>query len=84
MRKHPKTHRSLLKQGLFALAAVLLSTVAIVGVVLALDLYAHNRLGRSAGLNYQGYRGPVLGRKQPGETREREAGPGRSRSPERC
>ncbi len=38
-------------------------------VVLAADLYLHRRAERSAGLNYRGYRGPVVGRKQAGEVR---------------
>ena len=40
-----------------------------VGVLLVADLYAHHRVERSVGVNRQGYRGPVAGRKQPGETR---------------
>ncbi len=37
--------------------------------ILAADLYVHHRAERSAGLNRWGYRGPVVGRKQPGEVR---------------
>ncbi len=33
------------------------------------NLYAHSRVERSVGVNRQGYRGPVVGRKQPGERR---------------
>lgn len=44
---------------------VLLITLTLFG----LDLYLHKRAERSAGLNRWGYRGPVVGRKQPGETR---------------
>ncbi len=38
-------------------------------VILAADLYLHHRAERSAGLNRWGYRGPIVGRKQPGELR---------------
>ena len=37
--------------------------------LLAADLLLHYRAERSAGLNRYGYRGPVVGRKQPGEVR---------------
>jgi hypothetical protein len=49
--------------------------LALLGVVLAglvllgLDVYARSRVERSAGTNWQGYRGPVAGRKVPGEVR---------------
>jgi hypothetical protein len=39
--------------------------VALIGA----DLYAHHKVERSAGLNRHGYRGPVVGRKQPGDIR---------------
>ena len=54
---------------LFAAAAALLSVVVMLAGLLALDLYIHHRAERSAGLNRWGYSGPVVGRKQPGETR---------------
>lgn len=50
------------------LAMALSGTLALAGC-LAADLYAHSRLDRAAGLNIWGYRGRVLGRKQPGEHR---------------
>ena len=53
----------------FATGAVLGTVTLMVGVLLAADLYAHHRVERSVGVNRQGYRGPVAGRKQPGETR---------------
>jgi hypothetical protein len=53
----------------FAMASVLLSILVMAGGLLAVDLYIHHRAERSAGLNRWGYRGPVAGRKQPGETR---------------
>ena len=53
----------------FAAAAMLLGMVATLAALLLADLYLHRRAERSAGLNRWGYRGPVVGRKQPGETR---------------
>jgi hypothetical protein len=43
-------------------------------LLLAADLVLHHRAERSAGLNRYGYRGPVAGRKQPGELRVAMAG----------
>ncbi len=63
------TERPFRRYLVFATAAVVLSATAVVGVLLAADLYAHHRAERSAGLNRWGYRGPVVSRKQPGETR---------------
>jgi lysophospholipase L1-like esterase len=57
------------KKLLFALVAVGLSLAMALVVLLAADLVLHQRAERSAGLNRWGYRGPVVGRKQPGETR---------------
>jgi lysophospholipase L1-like esterase len=57
------------KKFLFAIVAMVL-VVAIGSVlILAADLVLHYRAERSAGLNRWGYRGPVLGRKAPGEVR---------------
>ncbi len=53
----------------FACLAVALSMVLTLIVVLSADLYLHRRAERSAGLNRWGYRGPVVGRKPPGEMR---------------
>ena len=53
----------------FATGTVLVTVALLAGVLLAADLYAHHRVERSVGVNRQGYRGPVAGRKQPGETR---------------
>lgn len=53
----------------FALIAAALSAVGAVILLLAADLVLHARAERSAGLNRWGYRGPVVGRKQPGESR---------------
>jgi hypothetical protein len=48
----------------FAGAAVLTGAV-----VTALDIYVHHRVQYEAGVNVWGYRGDVVGRKRPGETR---------------
>jgi hypothetical protein len=53
----------------FALTAMMLSGLGTSGLLLAADLLMHQRAERSAGLNRWGYRGPVVGRKQPGEMR---------------
>jgi lysophospholipase L1-like esterase len=53
----------------FAVVAITLSTVFAFVAALAADLYLHHRAERSAGLNRWGYRGPVAGRKRPGELR---------------
>jgi hypothetical protein len=55
----------------FAFALVAMS-LAVFGTLLALlgaDLILHKRAERSAGLNRYGYRGPVAGKKEPGEFR---------------
>jgi lysophospholipase L1-like esterase len=53
----------------FAIAAILLTTLVMGGVVLAGDLFLHY-LGRNQiGLNVWGYRGPSVGRKQGNEWR---------------
>lgn len=54
---------------LFAIAAAALASVTAVAALFAVDLYLHHRADRSAGVNVRGYRGPVIGRKAPGETR---------------
>jgi hypothetical protein len=58
-----------LKKLIFAAAAMAISVAIGITILLALDLYAHHRVERSAGLNWRGYRGPTVGRKQPGELR---------------
>lgn len=60
---------SRLKFVVFALAAMAVSCGVAAGGLLAADLYLHHRTEESAGLNYRGYRGPVAGRKRPGELR---------------
>src|SRR4051812_3978846 len=61
--------RRRLKYVAFAVCAALLACVVGIAALLAADLYLHKRSERSAGLNRWGYRGPVVGRKQPGEIR---------------
>src|SRR5262245_10236494 len=54
---------------LFAAAAMSLAfVVGMTGLVLA-DVYLHHRVQNLGGVNVWGYRGPVVGRKQPGEIR---------------
>jgi lysophospholipase L1-like esterase len=57
------------KKVMFALAAMALSGVVMLGLLLVADLVLHHRAERSAGLNRWGYRGPVVGAKRPDETR---------------
>jgi hypothetical protein len=57
------------KKILFSLVAIALSFGVVVLGLLAADLVLHYRAEKSAGLNRHGYRGPVVGRKQPGELR---------------
>ena len=58
-----------IKRLVFALIAISGSFALVLLAFLGADLYAHSRVERSAGLNRHGYRGPVVGRKQPGEVR---------------
>ena len=57
------------KRFVFATIAFLLPIVVMTTALVLTDLYLHRRAERSAGLNRWGYRGPVVGRKQPGEVR---------------
>lgn len=57
------------KKIVFALVAMTLSFIGMVVLLLVADLVLHARAERSAGLNRYGYRGPVAGRKRPGELR---------------
>jgi len=54
---------------LFAAAAIMLSVLVTLLGALGVDLYLHHRAEKSAGLNRWGYRGPIVGRKAPGEIR---------------
>ena len=58
-----------MKRVAFALAAVGLSFLIGFAVLLGADLYAHHRFDRVGALNRAGYRGDIVGRKQPGERR---------------
>jgi lysophospholipase L1-like esterase len=53
----------------FAIAAIALSTAGTLAFVAGIDLYLHHRFAQTGGYNIWGYRGPVVGRKQPGERR---------------
>src|SRR4051812_23732137 len=53
----------------FAVAAVLAGVLLPASGLLSLDIYAHHRFERGVLVNVWGYRGPVIGRKQPGEYR---------------
>lgn len=57
------------KKIVFALITMTISLVGMLVLLLAADLVVHQRAERSAGLNRYGYRGPVVGRKAPGELR---------------
>jgi hypothetical protein len=57
------------KKIIFALVTMAISFAGMVLLLLSADLVLHYRAERSAGLNRYGYRGPVIGRKQPGELR---------------
>jgi hypothetical protein len=61
--------RSMRKRLLFAFGAVALSLVLPVSALLAVDIYLHHRFERGVLFNVWGYRGPVVGRKLPGEYR---------------
>src|SRR5262245_64811590 len=58
-----------LKRLAFTLVAMTGTFALLLLALLGADLYAHHRVERSAGLNRHGYRGPVVGRKPPGEIR---------------
>jgi hypothetical protein len=60
------TRRTRLVYGAVAMALALLMTCS---GLLAIDMYLHRKYERSGGFNVWGYRGPVVGRKQPGEYR---------------
>ena len=54
---------------MFAAAAIALTLLVTFAGLLATDIYLHRKYERSAGFNIWGYRGPTVGRKQPGEYR---------------
>src|SRR5438445_3186833 len=53
----------------FGLAAIGLSAIASVAVVVAIDVWLHARYARWLGYNVWGYRGPIAGRKHAGTYR---------------
>lgn len=57
------------KKIVFALVAMAMAFAGATLLFFVADLILHTRAERSAGLNRHGYRGPVIGRKQPGELR---------------
>jgi hypothetical protein len=57
------------KRLLFASTAVVLSFALTVATLFAVDVYEHHKMASFAGLNLWGYRGPIVGRKKPGERR---------------
>lgn len=57
------------KRILFAGVACGVSLALLLGALLVLDLRLHQRFDQVAGLNIRGYRGPVAGKKRPGEQR---------------
>lgn len=60
---------SRLRRFVFACIAMALSATCCLAALFAVDLYAHRRAERTAGLNIWGYRGPTVGAKAPGEVR---------------
>jgi GDSL-like lipase/acylhydrolase family protein len=63
----PRLSRS--KRLIFATAVVLVALFVPAAALLGVDLYLHTKYQKTAGFNVWGYRGPVVGRKQPGEYR---------------
>jgi len=61
--------RPLRKRLLFAASAIALSFVLPTSALLAIDIHLHHKFERGVLFNVWGYRGPVAGRKQPGEYR---------------
>jgi formylglycine-generating enzyme required for sulfatase activity len=67
--RHGKPRWSRKRKIVFAVIAIGLSSVLTLALLLAADLYVNRRFLESGGVNIWGYRGPALGRKQPGERR---------------
>jgi lysophospholipase L1-like esterase len=57
------------KRIVFVLAATLVPVLAFTTALLAVDVHLHTKYQTTAGFNIWGYRGPVVGRKRPGEYR---------------
>ncbi len=60
---------SRVRQITFVAMTLAVASVLIFSVWLGADLYVHRKFDRAAGLNIWGYRGPIVGRKQPGGIR---------------
>src|SRR5206468_3133579 len=56
-------------KALFVAIAAGLAVIVGAGCLLGVDMYLHTRVQTAGSVNIWGYRGPVVGRKQPGETR---------------
>ncbi len=65
----PRSPLSRKRRVLFAAAAMLLSLMASLALIVGADMYLHRRAEQSAGLNMWGYRGPRLGGKGAQEVR---------------
>src|SRR3954451_17440550 len=57
------------KRVIFAALALAVAAVIPAATLLAADIYLHSKYQRTGGFNIWGYRGPVAGRKKPGEYR---------------
>ena len=57
------------KTVLFAAFTVSILLIGTMTLALGVDIYLHRKFEKAAGLNIWGYRGPVVGSKQPGEIR---------------
>ena len=58
-----------LRRWIFGVAAVVLATGGCIAALVLTDAYLHFRVQNQAGVNVWGYRGPVVGRKKPGDIR---------------
>jgi hypothetical protein len=63
------------RRWMFHLMSVLITLGIAFCVILAADIYLHNKLAPNLAVNVWGYRGKVIGRKQPGEKRILMIGP---------
>jgi lysophospholipase L1-like esterase len=70
-RQTPESRGTLSRRRKLAFVAVAFLVVATLSfsALAALDVYLHHRVQYAAGVNIWGYRGDVVGRKKPGETR---------------
>ncbi len=54
---------------IYAVIGVVISTVSALGVLAAVDFHLHKKYNLLGGYNKWGYRGPIVGKKKPGEKR---------------